>query len=66
LAVPVTVIGEVVNVCPFVGLLMDTVGGVVSGPGIPWINPKSTPQTFPLLALKSLDVAVETLVVAGM
>ena len=30
LAVPLTVIGELVNVCPPVGLLMLTVGSVVS------------------------------------
>ena len=28
---PLTVTGEVVNVCPLVGLLIKTVGGVVSG-----------------------------------
>jgi len=32
-AVPLTVMGELVNVCPLVGLEIRTVGGVVSGAG---------------------------------
>ena len=63
---PLTVMGELVNICPPVGLLMDAIGGVVSGTLVPANNAKSTPQAFPLFLPSLIDAPVEQLVQAGM